>query len=94
MARDRLARTGGCFSLEAALRGCRDRGGAKGAPGVSAPVSLKTLQEGRFVNLRPRTDERGGPSIFKRCATNSTWSWKSPNCWRSSCSPVNRTCSA
>ena len=33
-----------------------------GHAGVSGTVSLKTLQEGRFVGLRPRTDERGGPA--------------------------------
>jgi LysR family transcriptional regulator, transcriptional activator for leuABCD operon len=33
----------------------------KGHPAFRARVSLKTLQEGRFVGLRPRTDERGGP---------------------------------
>ena len=34
----------------------------KGHPAFRAPVSLKTLQAGRFVGLRPRTDERGGPA--------------------------------
>ena len=34
----------------------------KGHPAFRTPVSLKTLQEGRFVGLRPRTDERGGPA--------------------------------
>jgi DNA-binding transcriptional LysR family regulator len=34
----------------------------KGHPAFRAAVSLKTLQEGRFVGLRPRTDERGGPA--------------------------------
>jgi len=34
----------------------------KGHPAFRAPVSIKTLQEGRFVGLRPRTDERGGPA--------------------------------
>ena len=33
-----------------------------GHPAFEASVSLKTLHAGRFVGLRPRTDERGGPA--------------------------------
>jgi len=33
-----------------------------GHPAFRAPISLRTLQEGGFVGLRPRTDERGGPA--------------------------------
>lgn len=31
-------------------------------PAFRAPVTLKTLQEGRFVGLRPRTEKVGGPA--------------------------------
>ena len=44
----------------------------KGHPAFRTPVSLKTLQEGRFVGLRPRTDERGGPAHIEAVAKLGT----------------------